>query len=368
MIGPLSGMGWNSAAEVSGEPREPGRDAMTYLNSVTPRWFATYGTRLIAGRDFEARDDAGPPVAIVNDAFARHFFGTRPPVGQRVRYETGPGEMTEVEIVGVVENAAYRGLREAFPPTMYRPAAQVTDPPPFLNLTVRTGPGGAPGLQPALTRAIRGVDPALTVTYRALADRIHDQLTEVRTIAMLSGFFGALALVLAAIGLYGVTSYGVNERRREIGIRLTLGAGRAAAERFVLGRVARLVGDRRRARPRRQRRAVAGRAHRCSTSSSRAIPPRSRSPPSCSRSSACSPAGCRRAARRVSIRRRCYEKAEEASWAGGTAGVVERRSIATSIASCRITSSAASARSSTRASANARRGAWPRSRSAASSR
>jgi predicted permease len=241
MIGPLSGMGWNSAAEVAGEPRPPGRDAMTFLNAVTPRWFATFGTRLTAGRDFELRDDTGPPIAIVNDAFARHFFGTRPPVGRRVRYETGPSDMTEVEIVGVVENAAYRGLRDAFPPTMYRPAAQVPDPPPFLNLTVRTGPGGAPGLQPALTRAIRGVEPGLTVTYRALSDRIHDQLTEVRTIALLSAFFGGLALILAAIGLYGVTSYGVNERRREIGIRLTLGAGRAAAERFVLGRVARLV-------------------------------------------------------------------------------------------------------------------------------
>ena len=241
MIGPLSGMGWNSAVEVSGEPRQSGPDAMTYLNSVTSRWFATYGTRLIAGRDFEVRDDTGPPVAIINEGFARHFFGTRPAVGRRVRYETGPAEMAEVEIVGVVEDAAYRGVRESFPPTMYRPAAQVTDPPPFLNLTVRTAPVGAPGLQPALTRAIRGVEPGLTVTYRALSDRIHDQLTEVRTIALLSGFFGALALLLAAIGLYGVTSYGVNERRREIGIRLTLGAGRAAAERFVLGRVARLV-------------------------------------------------------------------------------------------------------------------------------
>ena len=79
------------------------------------------------------------------------------------------------------------------------------------------------------------------MTYRALSDRIRDQLTEVRTVALLSAFFGGLALILAAIGLYGVTSYGVNERRREIGIRLTLGAGRAAAERFVLGRVARLV-------------------------------------------------------------------------------------------------------------------------------
>jgi predicted permease len=241
MIGPLSGMGWNTGVEAAGEPRKPGREAMSYLNAVTPRWFSTFGTRLVAGRDFEVRDDAGPPVAIVNHAFARHFFGTRPAVGQRVRYETGPRGMTEVEIVGVVADAAYRGMRDAFPPTMYRPAAQITDGPPFLNLTVRTAPGGAAGLQPALTRAIRGVDPGLTVTYRALTDRIHDQLTEVRTIALLSGFFGALALILAAIGLYGVTSYGVNERRREIGIRLTLGAGRAAAERFVLGRVARLV-------------------------------------------------------------------------------------------------------------------------------
>ncbi len=241
MIGPLSGMGWNTAAEVAGEARKPGRDAMTYLNAITPGWFSTYGTRLIGGRDFEVRDQGGPPVAIVNQAFARHFFGARPAVGRRVRYEHGPDGMLEVEIVGVVADAAYRGLRDAFPPTMYRPAAQITEVPPFLNLTVRTGPDGAPGLQPALTRAIRDVDPGLTVTYRALSDRIHDQLTEVRTIALLSAFFGALALVLAAIGLYGVTSYGVNERRREIGIRLTLGAGRAAAERFVLGRVARLV-------------------------------------------------------------------------------------------------------------------------------
>jgi putative ABC transport system permease protein len=241
IIGPLSGMGWNTGAEIPGRPRRPGRDAMTYMNAVTPGWFATYGTRLTAGRDFEPRDDAGPPIAIVNEAFARGFFGKGSPVGQRVRYETGPSGMTEVEIVGVVADAAYRGVRDAFPPTMYRPAAQMTEQPPFLNLTVRTAPGGAPGLQPALTAAIRGVEPGLTVTYRALSDRIHDQLTEVRTIALLSAFFGALALVLAAIGLYGVTSYGVNERRREIGIRLTLGAGRAAAERFVLGRVARLV-------------------------------------------------------------------------------------------------------------------------------
>ena len=145
-------------------------------------------------------------------------------------------------IVGLVADAAYRGVREEFQPTLFRPLSPDVNPPPFTNVTVRTTPGGAQGLQPALTRAIRGVDPTLSVSYQSMTNRMRDQLTEVRTIALLSGFFGVLALLLAAIGLYGVTSYGVNERRREIGIRMTLGAGRAAAERFVLGGVARLVG------------------------------------------------------------------------------------------------------------------------------
>jgi predicted permease len=241
MIEPLSGMGWNTAAEVPGEARLTGRDAMTFMNAVTPGWFATYGTRVIAGRDIEPRDDAGPPVALVNEAFARRFFGTRPVLGRRVRIESGPDTWQELEIVGLVENAAYLGMRKEFEPTMYRPTAQVANPPPFLNVMVRTTAGGASGLQPALTRAFRGVHPGLGISYRAVADRIRDQLTEARTIALLSAFFGGLALLLAAIGLYGVTAYGVNERRREIGIRLTLGAGRAAAERFVLARVAKLV-------------------------------------------------------------------------------------------------------------------------------
>jgi hypothetical protein len=215
---------------------------MTFMNAVTPGWFATYGIRLIDGRDVGPGDRSGPPVAVANQAFARRFFGAASPIGRRVRLETGPGAMAELEIVGLVADAAYRGVREEFQPTLFRPLSPDVQPPPFTNLTVRTAPGGAQGLQPALTRAIRGVDPTLSVSYQSMANRMRDQLTEVRTIALLSGFFGVLALLLAAIGLYGVTSYSVNERRREIGIRLTLGAGRAAAERFVLGRVARLVG------------------------------------------------------------------------------------------------------------------------------
>ena len=242
VIEPMSGMGWNGPITVPGAPPRSGRDRMAMFNAVTPGWFATYGTRLVAGRDFDRSDDHGQPVAIVNEAFARQFFGAINVVGRRVVTETGPNVMSEVEIVGVAAAAAYRGVRSAFPPTLYRPAAQMgTQLPPFFTLTLRTRPGGAAGLNVAVTRAVREIDPTLMLTFRSMASRLHDQLTEIRTIAMLSVFFGGLALLLAAIGLYGVTSYGVNERRREIGIRMTLGAGRAAAERFVLGRVAKLV-------------------------------------------------------------------------------------------------------------------------------
>jgi predicted permease len=241
MIGPLSGMGWNTRAEIPGQEGPEGREAMTFMNAVTPGWFATFGIRLIAGRDVAPSDRGGPPVAVANQAFARRFFGTTSPVGRRVLLETSPGTMAEVVIVGLVADSAYRRVRDAFEPTLYRPAAADVDLPPFANLSVRTAPGGGLGLQPALTRAIRNVDPTLSITYTSMAARLRDQLTEVRIIALLSGFFGGLALLLAAIGLYGVTSYGVNDRRREIGIRMTLGAGRAAAERFVLGRVAKLV-------------------------------------------------------------------------------------------------------------------------------
>ncbi len=92
-----------------------------------------------------------------------------------------------------------------------------------------------------MTRAITAVDPTIALTYRSVEARLHDRLGESRTVAWLSALLGGLALMLAAIGLYGVTSYGVTERRREIGIRLTLGASHGAAERLVLARVARLV-------------------------------------------------------------------------------------------------------------------------------
>ena len=262
MIGPLSGMGWNSAAEVVGRAAQarPRRDDV--LNAVTPRLV----------RDLRHAADRGPrlrgprrrrraPVAIVNEAFARHFFGGAAAGRAAVRYETGPGEMTEVEIVGVVEDAAYRGLRDAFPPTMYRPAAQVSRSAAVPEPDGADGAGGAPGLQPALTRAIRGVDPALDRDLPG-AGRSHPRSAHRGPHDR--DAVGVLRRAGADPGGDRALRRDVLRRqraRREIGIRLTLGAGRAAAERFVLRARGAAGGDRRRARPRRQRRAVAGRAH-----------------------------------------------------------------------------------------------------------
>ena len=239
-IEPLGGIFWTESLDVPGAALAPGTERSVHVNAITPGWFATYATPFVAGRDFEARDRPGAPVAIVNAAFARRFFGSEPALGRQVRVSTGTPRQELVQIVGLVADAAYRHLRER-PPTVYRPLAQVEEPFPIAAITVRIGTGDAAGLQPALTRAITEVDPTIAVTYGSMEARLHDRLAESRTIAWLSGLLGGLALLLAAIGLYGVTSYGVTERRREIGIRLTLGASRGAAERLVLARVSRLV-------------------------------------------------------------------------------------------------------------------------------
>jgi len=150
------------------------------------------------------------------------------------------------EIVGMVSDAAYRDVREAALPTVYVPLAQYDAdatplPPMDIILGVRAASGPPAALKKAVTEAVTGLNPRLALTYRPLSEQVSRTMEQERLLAMLSVFFGALAVLMAAIGLYGVTSYAVNLRLAEIGVRLALGSTRGGVMRLVLGRVTALV-------------------------------------------------------------------------------------------------------------------------------
>ena len=243
-VTPVSGSTWNNRIELPDGPELPERERITYINLLSARWFVTYGTPMIAGRDFAETDTAAaPPVAIVNETFAKKFANGRSPLGMRVR-QPGQGARPTIErqVVGYVKDAVYRSLREPVPPTMYIPYAQQPEPPSFMSVSVRAAGGSPTLLTRSLAAGISSVNRDIAITFRPLADQVAASLTQERIVAMLSLFFGGLALLLAALGLYGVTSYAVSRRRTEIGIRMALGAAPAGVIRMVLTRVAILVG------------------------------------------------------------------------------------------------------------------------------
>jgi len=242
MITPTSGQGWNGDVDVSNTPRLGGRQAHTFRNAITPRWFAALGMRLVAGRAFTDADGKGAPaVVIVNEAFVRRFLNGQNPIGHTVqrrvifnRNRPDAVPPPAQEIVGVVADAIYDNLREQVPPTMFEPLEQSEmSIVPQLALTIRTA--GSPMADArSIAAAIRDVNADLAITFRPLADYVNASVVRERIVAMLAGFFGGLALLLASLGLFGLTSYTVERRRAEIGIRMALGAAPSGVIGLVL--------------------------------------------------------------------------------------------------------------------------------------
>jgi predicted permease len=246
----VSGGFFNPRVEVSEATPLPETESISFGNLITPGWLNTFGTPLVAGRDLQDTDRKGaPPVVVVNQTFQQKILNGANPIGHTIRlFVPTATPNPSMQIVGVAANAVYRSLREPVPPTMYMPMAQHADELPFLpvlvfvTLSVRASSGSPSQLTKSVAAAIGNVNSDLALTFRPLADQVGASLAQERLLATLSGFFGTLALVLAGLGLYGVTSYAVTRRRAEIGIRMALGADPARVVRLVLSRVTLLIG------------------------------------------------------------------------------------------------------------------------------
>ena len=226
---PLSGAGWNQVAIVDGERKE----GYPNVNRVSAVFFDLMRVPILAGRGFSALDTASaPPVAVVSRSFAEKYFGTPAPLGRAFQFEVGP-RLETYRVVGVAGDTKYTDLRDPVGPVVYLPDTQESDPGRSLSLLVRGESTGLP-LRPALTQAFAELYPGTLVSFRDLSTLIDQTLVRERLMATLSGFFGVLAALLAAVGLYGVMSYLVARRRSEFGIRLALGARPAGVLWMVL--------------------------------------------------------------------------------------------------------------------------------------
>lgn len=241
-ITPVSGSLIDVVVEIENGPSLTMPHNVSYRNVITPEWFGTYGTRIVAGRDFDGRDRiASPLVTIVNETFVRRFLHGGNPIGRRIRQGLPGRQGPWLEVVGIAGDATYRSLRDPVPPTLYVPVAQQKEPPPSMSLSVRAAAGSPALLSRDLAEAIGRVDRNIVVTFTPLKTQVDAALVQERGLAILSGFFGALALLLAGLGLYGITWHAVSRRRNEIGIRMALGAAPASVVRLVLSRVSILV-------------------------------------------------------------------------------------------------------------------------------